>query len=169
VYYSTRGDAASDVVLRKIPASGGTPETVTTERLRNVIGSDGTTLYYVFERPLVDGTPEFEIRAASPETGPFRVLTRISPARVPIWQIVNPALSPDGKWLAQALTDGFTTNIWALSTTTAEWRQLTDFGERATFIARRVSWSADGRFVLAAVGEGDADIALMNGLFDGGR
>jgi hypothetical protein len=69
---------------------------------------------YSFERPLVDGTPEFEIRAATPENAPFRVLASIPASRVPIWQIVNPALSPDGKWLAQALTDGFTTNIWAL-------------------------------------------------------
>jgi len=169
VYYSTRGDAGSDVVLRKIPATGGTPTTITTERLRNVIGSDGTSLYYTFERPLVDGTPEFEIRVATPETGAFRVLTRISPARVPLWQIVNPALSPDGKWLAQALTDGSTTNIWALSTATGEWRQLTDFGGRATFIARRVSWSGDGRSILAAVGEGDADIVLLSGLLDSGK
>jgi len=80
---------------------------------------------------------------------------------VPLWQIVNPALSPDGQWLAQALTDGFTTNIWVLSTTTAQWRQVTDFGERATFIARHLSWSA--------VGEGDADIVLMNGLLEDRR
>jgi Tol biopolymer transport system component len=88
---------------------------------------------------------------------------------VPLWQIVNPALSPDGQWLAQALTDGFTTNIWVLSTTTAQWRQVTDFGERATFIARHLSWSADRRSLLAAVGEGDADIVLMNGLLEDRR
>jgi hypothetical protein len=41
---------------------------------------------------------------------------------------------------------------------------VTDFKDRATFIARRVSWSADGRSILAAVGEGDADIILLNGL-----
>ena len=169
VYYSTRGDAAvADVVLKKVPVTGGAATTVTTERLRNAIGFDGTTLYYVFERPLVDGTPEFEIRAASPENGPFRVLARISPTRVPIWQIANPALSPDGKSLAQALTDGFTTNIWELSTATGEWRQLTDFGGRPTFIARRVSWSSDGRSLLAAVADGDADIVLMNGLLGTG-
>ena len=165
LYYSTRGGTASDVVLRKVPSAGGSPTTVSTERVRNAIGASGTTLYYVLERPLVDGTPEFEIRAATPDDGPFRVVARISPARVPIWQIVNPALSPDGKWLAQALTDGFTTNIWALSTSTAEWRQLTDFGDRATFIARRVSWSSDGRSVFAAVGDGDADVVSMSGLF----
>src|SRR5262249_50994235 len=115
------------------------------------------------------GTPEFEIRAASPDDAPFRVLARIPATRVPIWQIVNPALSPDGKWLAQALTDGFTTNIWALSTATGEWRQITDFSGRATFIARRVSWSSDGRSILAAVAEGDSDIVLLEGLAGGGR
>jgi Tol biopolymer transport system component len=170
VYYSTRsGSAVADVVLKKVPVDGGPAVTVRTERLRNVIGLSGGTLYYLFERPLVDGTPEFEIRAATPEDAPFRVLARIPASRVPIWQIVNPALSPDGKWMAQALTDGFTTNVWALSTATGEWRQITDFGERATFIARRMSWSSDGRSVLAAVGEGDADIVLMEGLTSVGR
>jgi serine/threonine protein kinase/Tol biopolymer transport system component len=164
VYYSTRGGAAATVGLKKVPVEGGEAVTVISEPLRNVIGLHGTTLYYTVERPLVDGTPEFEIRAATPEDAPFRVLARIPASRVPIWQIVNPALSPDGKWMAQALTDGFTTNIWALSTTTGEWRQLTDFGERPTFIARRVSWSSDGRFILAAVAEGDSDIVVLEGL-----
>ena len=35
------------------------------------------------------------------------------------------------------------------------------------FIARRVSWSADGRSILAAIGEGDADIVPLDGLIDG--
>ena len=59
------------------------------------------------------------------------------------------------------LTDGVTTNIWLLATATGEWRQVTDFGDRHTFIARRVSWSADGRSILAAVGEGDSDIMMF--------
>ena len=170
VYYSTwSGVAATDVVLKKVPVDGGSAVTVRTERLRNVIGVHGATLYYTVERPNVDGTPESEIRAATPEDAPFRVLARIPASRAPIWQIVNPALSPDGKWLAQALTDGFTTNLWALSTTTGEWRQITDFGERATFVARRVSWSSDGRSILAAVAEGDSDIVLLEGLTNVGR
>ena len=143
--------------------------TVTSEQVRNVIGIDGTTLYYLIDRSLGDGTPEFEIRTATPENAPFRVLARIPASRVPIWQIVNPALSPDGKWLAQALTDGSTTNVWALSTTSGEWRQITDFGNRATFIARRVSWSSDGRSILAAVAEGDSDIVMLEGLTNVGR
>jgi Tol biopolymer transport system component len=165
VYYVTRGSAtAPDIAMKKVSADGGPAVTVNRERLRNVIGSDGTTVYYTFERPLVDGRPEFEIRAANPENAPSHVLARISAVRVPTWQIVNPALSPDGKWLALALTDASTTNIWALSTVTAEWRQITDFGLRPIFIARRVSWSSDGRKILAAVGEGDADIVVLEGL-----
>ena len=86
-----------------------------------------------------------------------------------VQDVGSPELSPDGKWLAQALTDGATTNLWALSTTTCEWRQITDFGERTTFIVRRVSWSSDGSSLLAAVGEGDSDIVLLEGLTARGR
>jgi serine/threonine protein kinase len=170
VYYSTSsGAAATDVAMKKVSVDGGPAITVRTERLRNVTGLHGSTIFYTVERPLVDGTPEFDIRAATPEDGPFRVVARIPASRVPMWQIINPALSPDGKWLALALTDGFTTNLWALSTTTGKWRQITDFGERATFIARRVSWSSDGRSILAAVAEGDSDIVLLEGLTNVGR
>jgi eukaryotic-like serine/threonine-protein kinase len=151
-------------VVNRIPVSGGTPVRVRQESVRNIIGPHGTTLYYTVARPLLDGRPEFEIRAATPDTGASRALARVTSSRVPSWQIVNPALSPDGEWLAMPLTDGLTTNVWALSTRTGQWRQVTDFGERAIFIARRVSWSADGRSVLAAVGEGDADIVLLDGL-----
>jgi hypothetical protein len=77
------------------------------------------------------------------------------------WQILNPALSPDGKELALPLTDGFTTNVFALSTSSGAWRQVTDFGLQVTFIARRVSWSADGQSILAAIGEGDADVVRL--------
>ena len=68
-----------------------------------------------------------------------------------------------------ALTDGLTTNLWTLSTETGEWRQITYFGDRTTFIARRVSWSSDGQSILAAVGDGDSDIVLLEGLTNVGR
>jgi eukaryotic-like serine/threonine-protein kinase len=156
--------ASSVSPLYKVRASGGTPTLVRSEPTRNVVGVHDTTLYYMVERALLDGRPELEIRAATPEDGPSRMLARLPASRVPSWQIVNPALSPDGDWLALPLTDGVTTNIWALSTRTGAWRQVTDFGDRATFIARRVSWSPDGRSIVAAVGEGDADVVLLNGL-----
>ncbi len=160
VYYAESSAGA----LYKIPASGGVSVKVRSEPTRNVVGLDGTTLYYVVERTLLDGRPELEIRAATPEDGRSRALARVPASRVPGWQIVNPALSPDGEWLAMPLTDGFTTNVWALSTRTGAWRQVTDFGDRATFIARHVSWSRDGSSILASVAEGDADIVLLDGL-----
>ena len=157
-------------VLNKVPAAGGAPTTVRSEPTRNVIGLHGATLYYTVERPLLDGRPQVEIRAATPEEAPSRVIATISASRVPSWQIVNPALSPDGEWLAMPLTDGgLTTNVWALSTRTGAWRQVTDFGDRATFVVRRVSWSSDSRSIFAAVGEGNADIVLLDGLIPAER
>ena len=155
--------------LFRIPTEGGQLTTVRKDQLRNLIGSDGTTVYMVVERTLVDGLPVQQIGAATPEDGPFRLLIEVSLSRVPTWQILNPTLSPDGKWIAMPLADGFSTNIWALSTSTGAWRQITDFGGRPTFIARRVSWSSDGRSILAAVADGDADIFRLDGLLPAGR
>jgi Tol biopolymer transport system component len=154
--------------LKKIRVSGGAPVTVRSEPVRNVIGVHGSTVYYLLERALMDGRPEFEIRAAPLSNGPSRLIKSIDGSRVASWQVpFNPALSPDGKWLAMTLTDGLASNIWAVSTEDGRWQQVTDFGDRAIFIARRVSWSADGRSILAAVGEGDADIVLLDGLIRG--
>ena len=151
MYYSDNG------IAYKVPASGGQATRVR-QPSRNVIGLHGATMYFMVDRTMTDGSPGFEIHAATPEDGPSRVLARIPPSRAPQWQIVHPALSPDGAWLAMPLTDGVTTNIWALSTATNEWRRITDFGDRPTFIVRRVSWSSDGQSIVAAVGEADADI-----------
>jgi hypothetical protein len=60
--------------------------------------------------------------------------------------------------------DGPTTNIWAISTSTGELKPLTDFGHQSTFIARRVSWSSDGKSIFAAVGKGEADIVQLSNL-----
>jgi Tol biopolymer transport system component len=148
-------------VLYKVPTVGGAPTQVRPGAVRNVVGYDGTSLFFMVDRTLTDGNPGFEIHVAAPEDAPSRVLARVSASRAPQWQIINPALSPDGGALAMPLTDGVTTNIWTLSTSTGQWRQITDFGDRPLFIARRVSWSADGRSILAAIGEGDADVVLF--------
>ena len=154
--------------LMRIDLNGGAPQTVRTDPLRNLIGSDGRTLYMMIERTRLDGLPVLEIRVASPEDGPTRLLAELPLSRM-MPSILQPTLSPDGERIAMALVDGFTTNIWTLSTSKGEWRQITDFGGRSTFIARRVSWSSDGRSVLAAVAEGDADIVLLDGLLTTGR
>ena len=173
VAWSSKGDELYFVedaqgVMKKISVNGGEPVTVRSEPVRNMIGVHDSTVYFLVERALMDGRPEFEIRAAPLGNGPARVVKTIDASRVASWQVpFNPALSPDGKWLAMPLTDGLTTNIWALSTEDGRWQPVTDFGDRAIFIARRVSWSSDGRSIIAAIGEGDADIVLLDGLIQG--
>jgi Tol biopolymer transport system component len=89
-------------------------------------------------------------------------LARISGSRLS--RLMQPVLSPDGKWLAALLTDGPITNIWAQPTAGGSMRRVTDFGRQATFIARRVSWSSDGHSIYAAVGKGEADIVLLSNI-----
>ena len=127
------------------------------------ISGDGT-LYYVGLLEPVNGLWDYEIRVAKPETGHSRVLAQIAGHRVPSWQGLHPVLSPDGKWLALTLNDKFGTNLWLLSTASGEMHAITDFGERRTFIARRIAWSPDSRHIFAAVGEGDSDIVMFDGL-----
>jgi serine/threonine protein kinase/sugar lactone lactonase YvrE len=150
--------------MKKISISGGEPVVVRAEPVRNVIGVFGSTVYFMVDSMLLDGRPQYEIKAAPVDGGPAWKIQSIDASRVSSWQVVNPSLSPDGKWLALPLTDGFTTNIWAISTDTGRWQQVTDFRDRFMFIARRVSWSHDGKSILAAVGEGDADVVLLDGL-----
>ena len=96
----------------------------------------------------------------------FFLLAHIPGDRVPIWQGLHPVISKDGKWLVMPLDDRLGTNIWVASTADGKLRQITDFGEKRTFIARPISWSSDGKWVFAAVGEGDADIVQMDGLLN---
>ena len=126
------------LTVSKIPADGGDPTPVRTDTAtRPAISRDGLTLYWVVELLAGSGLADYEIRMASPESGPARTLVRIPGRRVPIWLMIHPAISPDGKSLALPLVDNGTTNIWAVSTTDGALRQLTDFGRRSTF-SRRV-------------------------------
>ena len=80
-----------------------------------------------------------------------RVTRRTGQVRTPT---VTYERDPDGKWLALPLVDNGTSNIWAVSTADGTFRQLTDFGRRATFIARRLSWSSDSRSVFGRTWRG---------------
>ena len=73
-------------------------------------------------------------------------------------------LSPDDQWVATALADGATTNIWTISTSDGSLKQITDFGSRCTGISRSMSWSSDSRHIYAAVEESEIDVVLMDGL-----
>ena len=62
------------------------------------------------------------------------------------------------------LTDGSTSNLWAVPATGGEWKKLTDFSPRNVVIARRIGWSNDGKSLYASVGDVDSDIVMLTGL-----
>src|SRR5207245_2153586 len=88
--------------------------------------------YYVLELPALTGRLDYELRVASPPEGASRLLTKISAARVPSWQLFHPVISPDGLLLALPLTDGAPTNIRAISTKAGSFRAPTTFRISAT-------------------------------------
>jgi eukaryotic-like serine/threonine-protein kinase len=154
-------------VLKKIRTSDGSEIEIRADSAtRPALAPDGRTLYYIVELPAWTGEGDYEVRAASPETGPSRLVARIPDQRMRSVDSWQPVVSPDGQWLLLALVDGVTSNLWALSTTTGAMRQLTDFQGRHTMIVRRACWAADGRSVFAAIGERDADIVMLEGLQD---
>jgi Tol biopolymer transport system component len=151
--------------LMKSPVDGGSAVVVRSDNARGpALAPDGSALYYVVPLENLNGLLDYELRVARPEDGPSKLLAHISGERVPIWQGLHPVISRDGKWLVLPLDDGQGTNIWVLPTGGGVLRRITDFGQKRTFIARRVSWSSDGKWVFAAVGEGDSDIVQMDGL-----
>jgi Tol biopolymer transport system component len=152
--------------IRKVRVDGGEPVTVRDDNATGCsVAADGSALYYTMLLTEGAGAWDLELRTASPEDGPSRVLGRISGSRVPAGAVNFQALlSPDGRWLAAPLLDGSTTNLWAISTGGGQWRRLTDFGDRNMMIARRIAWSGDGRHVYASVSEVDSDIVLLAGL-----
>jgi Tol biopolymer transport system component/DNA-binding winged helix-turn-helix (wHTH) protein len=163
LYYTAReGDVFQ---LLKVAVDGGTPTTVRNDNAwSSAITADGSTLYYVVPLQNVTGVVDYEIRVARPEGGPSRLLARIPGGLVPDWQVVQPVLSHDGKWLALLLNDGPGTNVWVLSTCDGKQRRVTDFGKHRVFIARRLSWSSDDNSLFAAVGTGDSDIIELDAL-----
>ena len=167
LYYSESSPvrATGSFRLMKVPVAGGTPVLVRTDNARGpAVAPDGSALFYVVPLQNLNGSMNYELRVAQPEDGPSKVLARIPGTRVPLWQGLHPVISGDGKWLAMPLDDSLGTDIWIASTSDGKMRRITDFGQRRTFIARRVAWSSDGKWLFAAVGEGDADIVLFDGL-----
>ena len=153
--------------MEKISPDGGRPIVVRTDNaVAGAISPDNSTLYYLSPQENLTGVADYEVRIASPDNGPTRLLSRIPGSRVPVtygWTL-QPVISPDGKSLALLLRDDAgNINVWSLPTQGGTLRQITDFGQRRTVIARRVSWSSDSRSIFAALAEGDADIVLLEG------
>jgi Tol biopolymer transport system component len=158
LYYTRAADQQK--CIERIAISGGPPALV---REDNAVAfaAGPSTLFYAGRHDMRD----VEIRRASPEGGPPSTIVRLPGARMPLTPVmVSAAVSPDGRTIAIALTDGATTNLWAQPVDGGPLRMLTDFGERPTLIVRGVSWSPDGQFIYAAVAESDADVVLLDGL-----
>lgn len=154
--------------IEKIPPDGGPPVLVRTDNaVGPAISADSSTLYYSSPQENLTGVTDYEIRMARPDNGPAHLLARVPGFRIPVahgWT-ANPVLSPDDKSLALLLRDDAgNINIWSLPTQGGNLRQITDFGQRRTIIARRVSWSSDSHSMFAALAEGDSDIVLMEGV-----
>jgi eukaryotic-like serine/threonine-protein kinase len=167
LYYSESvpSRATGSFRMMKSPVDGGSAVLVRSDNARGpAVAPDGSALYYVVPLQNLNGLLDYELRVARPEDGPSKLLARISGKRVPLWQGFHPVISRDGKWLVFPLQDGQGTNIWIASTGDGKFRRITDFGSKRTFIVRRISWSSDGKWVFAAVGEGDADIVQLDGL-----
>jgi len=163
LYYDL--DDHGELKIWKVAADGGTPAEV---RGGNAIVSGvtdaGRKLFFLVPKSNSSGSPDYEMRVASPEGGDSVLLMRVEGRRVPRWQTIQPTPSHDGRWLAVPLTDGSTTNLFLISSGDGSMRQVTDFGTKRTFIVRRVSWSSDDRFLFAAIANGDSDVVTIDGL-----
>ncbi len=148
--------------IEKVSPAGG-PNQLVREEGRAPAVDAGGKLFFAMNLPALNGLSDIEILVANPENGPAQKLTRISGSHLSSsGLLMQPVLSPDGKWLAVLLTDGPTTDIWVQPTAGGPMHRVTDFDRQATFITRRVSWSSDGHSIYAAVGKGEADIVLLS-------
>jgi len=164
LYYTPYVDGETHCI-EKVPAAGGAPVEVRNDHNSSAPTPGDAMLYFGAWPARESGLWDWEIRRAAPEDGPYESIGRVSGARLPVPPLhVHPALSPDGRWLALGLADGATTNVWALSTKDGSWRQMTDFGDQPTVIARQVAWSPDGAYVFAAVSKNIGDIVMFDGL-----
>jgi len=163
LYYSVLRKAA--FCVEKVPVAGGTPVAVRCENSAPASVATDLTLYYTNQLKGLNGGWDYEVRRARPEAAPSEVVARVAGSRVPVDPaLLQPVLSPDGQMLVAPLTDGGTSNLWAIPAAGGAMHPLTDFGQRPILIARRVSWSPDGKYIYAAVAETDADIVLLDGL-----
>jgi Tol biopolymer transport system component len=166
LYYQSFAESFRGIA--KISLENGHSVLVREEGTSPAISPDGSTLYYIVPvRSELFGWhgADLELRRARPETGPATTLARIAADRVPFSPLMGQfVLSPDGLRLAMPLLDGAATNLWTIDTSDGAMTRMTDFGDRSILIARSLSWSADSRFLYAAVAEFEMDIVLIDGL-----
>jgi serine/threonine protein kinase len=163
--YYTLDVAPEAYNIEKIPVTGGPPVVVRDDNNSHAPAVGRDVLYFTAGVTQRLGSWDWEIRRASPENGPSTSLGCVAAARIPVSPLyIHFALSPDGQSLGLGLAEGATTNIWTLGTADGVWRQITDFGDEPTVIARQVSWSPDGRHIYAAVSRNQGDVVMLDGL-----
>jgi Tol biopolymer transport system component len=154
--------------VEKISVDGGARIAVRDDHNSAAPAVGRDVLYFAASVTLRLGSWDWEIRSASPESGPSTLIGRVAGVRFPISAIYpHFSLSPSGDSLAKGLVDGVTTNIWTLGTSDGAWRQLTDFGDEPTTIARNVSWAPNGQHLYAAVCRNIGDVVMFDGLVNG--
>ena len=131
--------------------------------------SDGTLFFQVTSHAQ-NGGYDYELRKAYPEGAESSPLVRVDGRRVPFDSrfAVPTSLSPDGKWIAYAQLDGPTANLWKVATDAGKNprpQRITDFGDRALWIVRQISWR--GNFIFAPLADIDTDIVSITGVVSG--
>ena len=157
--------AAESYCIEKVPVDGGAAVVVRDDQNSHAPAVGRQALYFAAGVTLRLGSWDWEIRRASPENAASTLMGRVAGGRCLVSPLyIHFALSPDEGALAMGLADGVTTNIWMLGTSDGAWRQIPDFGEEPTIIARQVAWSPDSRHLYAAVSKNGGDVVMLDGL-----
>jgi serine/threonine protein kinase len=164
VYFT---DATHDFLagIRKIAAAGGEPVSVRRERGAHGAVAGQSVLYFSRRSNPSSSSIEWDLCRAAPEDGAAEPIGTICGARLPLspW-FVQGVLSPDERWIALPLIDNATTNLYAVSTSGGEMRQVTDFGDRPVQITRSASWTPDGNALYVALAPAATDVILYDDL-----
>src|SRR5258708_6306738 len=139
LYFSSPGQ--NGFGIEKASPAGGPHQLVREEGQKPAVDAGGR-LFFVMSLPALNGLSDVEILVANPENGPAQKLARISGSRLSSWLLMQPVLSPDGKWLTALLTDEPTTDIWVQPTAGGSKHRITDFHRHTTVTYPRGSWSS---------------------------
>ncbi len=165
IYYAATG--TDGTCIKKIRLADKIVETVRCgNATKPLLRKDGT-LFFEHRLVATSGGFDYELHKANPENRPDTTLLRRIDARQIAWDSrlgPSEALSPDGHWVALALMNRATTNLWRMSTESGELHQVTDFGDRATWIIRQIAWSLDSKFIYTAIADLDADVVSITGV-----
>jgi Tol biopolymer transport system component len=164
LYYSPMDDNEG-WRIEKVPSRGGPPVIVRTDTEVHAPAAGRSALYYAKRAASEVGGWAWEFRRASPEDGPSQVLTCVSGSRMPVARhFATTSLSRDERFLALPMIVGATGTIGVMPIEGGTFTPVIDFGDRASLIARQVSWAPDGQSIYAAVADVNTDIVLLDGL-----